>query len=137
MKNLIIKFLFTFFIINALIFAQQKRMMFNKSVPCLEQYATVAWNFVETKKAISDTNIKVLYPDIYYQEISYSSDFGLESVISNVGGFVGIFLGYSVFLVSYFFWVSIWASGTLYEGEKEKYFPRKISIADKIVFQWF
>ena len=73
-----------------------KRMMFNKSVPCVEQYATVAWNFVETKKAISNTIIKVLYPDIYYQEISYSSDFGLESVISNVGGFVGIFLGYSM-----------------------------------------
>ena len=32
MKNFIIKFLFTIFIINALIFAQQKRMMFNKLI---------------------------------------------------------------------------------------------------------
>ncbi len=32
----------------------------------------------------------------YYQEIEYVQDFGFESFWSGVGGFVGIFLGYSL-----------------------------------------
>ena len=32
----------------------------------------------------------------YYEEIEYSKDFGSESFISNLGGFIGIFLGYSM-----------------------------------------
>ena len=73
-----------------------KQVMSNMSVPCVEQYSTIAWNFVGTKKTTSNTILKILYLDKYYQEIKYSSDFGLESFISNVGGFVGIFLGYSM-----------------------------------------
>ena len=36
------------------------------------------------------------YDETMYEEIEYSKDFGVESFISNVGGFVGIFLGYSM-----------------------------------------
>ena len=40
--------------------------------------------------------IKLIYMDENYQEIVNTQDFGFESFWSGVGGFVGIFLGYSL-----------------------------------------
>ena len=40
--------------------------------------------------------LKVIYKNDYYQQIKYVPDFGFESFWSGVGGFVGIFLGYSM-----------------------------------------
>ena len=34
--------------------------------------------------------------DTYYEEISQVEDFGPQDFISNLGGFIGIFLGYSM-----------------------------------------
>ena len=73
------------------------RMMSNKSIPCVEQYTTVTWNYGAPKMTEKHKMLmKISYMDKYYQEIKYSENFGLESVISNVGGFVGIFLGSSM-----------------------------------------
>ena len=73
-----------------------RSLTFKEAVPCVEQYTTVAWNFAAEIKSRSQTAIRILYLDRYYQEITYSRSFSIESVISNVGGFVGIFLGYSM-----------------------------------------
>ena len=40
--------------------------------------------------------MKFLYKEKYYQEIENVRDFGFETFWSSVGGFVGIFLGYSM-----------------------------------------
>ena len=40
--------------------------------------------------------IKLEYRERHYQEIKYAEDFGFESFWSGLGGYVGIFLGYSL-----------------------------------------
>ena len=40
--------------------------------------------------------IKVSYMDDFYQETENVEDFNFESFFSSLGGFVGIFLGYSM-----------------------------------------
>ena len=62
--------------------------------PCDEMsfvtiYQTQAW----TSKVIA---IQVVYPRQTFQEIVNKRAFGFESFWSSVGGFVGIFLGYSL-----------------------------------------
>ena len=42
------------------------------------------------------SRITFIYEEKYYEEITYSKDFGFESFWSGMGGFVGIFLGYSM-----------------------------------------
>ena len=44
----------------------------------------------------SDIAIKFVYSTQLYEEIQYIRAIGFESWLSNVGGFVGIFLGYSM-----------------------------------------
>ena len=44
----------------------------------------------------SDIAIKFVYSTQLYEEIQYTRAIGFESWLSNVGGFVGIFLGYSM-----------------------------------------
>ena len=61
-------------------------------------YNIVGWNWldVEDPKTTEGVPIRFIYQEIYYQELEYLPDFDLETLISNVGGFVGIFLGYSL-----------------------------------------
>ena len=49
-----------------------------------------------------DIAIKFLYADKIYEEIEYIRAIGFESWLSNVGGFVGIFLGYSMMQIPEF-----------------------------------
>ena len=67
-------------------------------VPCLDVYISTVWKFVPRtgSATIKNSNIKFIYKDKYYNEIEYLPDFGPEDFISNFGGFVGIFLGYSL-----------------------------------------
>ena len=44
----------------------------------------------------NDIAIKFIYTERIYEEIKYNKAMGPEGWISNVGGFVGIFLGYSM-----------------------------------------
>ena len=44
----------------------------------------------------TDIAIKFVYSERVYEEIQYTKAIGFESWLSNVGGFVGIFLGYSM-----------------------------------------
>ena len=45
---------------------------------------------------INDHQLKFLYEDNIYEEIENTKSFDLESFVSGVGGFIGIFLGYSI-----------------------------------------
>ena len=49
--------------------------------------------------AEADAEINIDYRSKFYQEIENSRDFGFESFWSSVGGFVGIFMGYSILQV--------------------------------------
>ena len=71
--------------------------------PCLDMFAASSYSWI-SQKPYSETYpdnekesvVQFLYTDRYYQEIEYVRDFGFESFWSSVGGFVGIFLGYSM-----------------------------------------
>ena len=45
------------------------------------------------------TSLEIVYLDKYYAEIKEIQDFGFEDFISSLGGFIGIFLGYSMFQI--------------------------------------
>ena len=66
--------------------------------PCIDMYNIAGWNWldVDRNKSHEEVRIKFTYGEQYYQELEYLPDFDLETFISNVGGFVGIFLGYSL-----------------------------------------
>ena len=63
--------------------------------PCIEMLNSVMYNW-EKDHIQDDAVIKFVYKEKYYQEIEYVEDFNFESFWSGIGGFVGIFLGYSM-----------------------------------------
>ena len=64
--------------------------------PCAELFKSVAWNWEDKSHWNDKAHMKFEYIDDYYEEIEYLKYFGTESLISNLGGFIGIFLGYSL-----------------------------------------
>ena len=54
-----------------------------------------------------DMAIKFLYTEKGYAEIRYIRAIGFENWLSNVGGFVGIFLGYSMMQIPEFLLFSL------------------------------
>ena len=68
------------------------------SPPCIDMYNIAGWNWLDVEgiESPGEAQIKFTYQEQYYQELEYLPDFDLETFISNVGGFVGIFLGYSL-----------------------------------------
>ena len=86
-----------------------KRMLTFHDPPCLDMYNAVTYfqrpmEKIEkrVKEKLSEKlkeKVKIVefvYKEKYYEEIQYVRDFGLESFWSGIGGFVGIFLGYSM-----------------------------------------
>ena len=63
--------------------------------PCLELFFSSVYNW-DTANTNLEFAIKFFYTQQHYEQIQYSKSFGGESFISNVGGFIGIFLGYSM-----------------------------------------
>ena len=70
----------------------------NHTGPCTDMYNAVAWNWnpKQDRAASNNTIIKFMYLEKYYEEIQYSKAFDVEGFISNLGGFFGIFLVYSL-----------------------------------------
>ena len=108
---------------NAYLYSQDhRRILPNYGIPCLDMFASVTYNWlIEPSKEMTMANISVTYREKYYEEINYSQDFNIESFISNVGGFVGIFLGYSLmqlpdFLIG-FVWIFEWTKMKLLSGK--------------------
>ena len=72
-----------------------KDVLYSYVPPCVDMNLLVMYD-----KAVDQTDeefiIKFMYTERYYQEIENVREFGFESFWSAVGGFVGIFLGYSM-----------------------------------------
>ena len=69
-------------------------MMEGNDRPCIDMFNTVSWNWEDART--KEIKMRFSYQEQYYQELQYLPDFDLETFISNIGGFVGIFLGYSM-----------------------------------------
>ena len=74
-----------------------KKILSNRDVPCLNMFTSVVWNWIENLKTCEKcTYFEVLYSDKHYEEIAQRKEFGVHDFISSLGGFIGIFLGYSM-----------------------------------------
>ena len=74
-----------------------QKMLRNYEKPCDEMIVTV--NSFANKNPttyLEETTLAFYYKEQMYEEIQYIKAMGFESWLSNVGGFVGIFLGYSM-----------------------------------------
>ena len=63
--------------------------------PCTEMDILAKFD-IEENNEWNDPRIKFLYSDQVYEEIKNSKRIDFESFVSGVGGFIGIFLGYSI-----------------------------------------
>ena len=71
--------------------------MQKRSRPCVDMHNIVGWNWLDAEPGRSDeVQIELRYEDQYYQELTRNAAFDLMTLISNIGGFWGIFLGYSM-----------------------------------------
>ena len=64
--------------------------------PCVNMFNSVQWRNIARKHRSQHGLMEIIYADKYYQEILQEKDFGVQDFISNLGGFIGIFLGYSM-----------------------------------------
>ena len=85
--------------------------------PCLFLFHSVTGNFLDTwiqraehgflnnwkYRDVRHLYIEIHYEDKYYEEITQVEDFGVQDFISNLGGFIGIFLGYSMMQIPQLF----------------------------------
>ena len=76
-----------------------KKILDDYDAPCLDMFTSAVWNEQGNNDSTlceKCTNIEIVYLDKYYEEIEETKDFGFEDFISGLGGFIGIFLGYSM-----------------------------------------
>ena len=77
-------------------FIQNYRRMFRTyDPPCIGMKVYSLFDR-EERNTGKDPRILFLYSEENYQEVKTTENFGFESFLSGVGGFVGIFLGYSM-----------------------------------------
>ena len=79
-----------------------KKIWEHHEAPCLDMFNSVVWNqegYDDLKICRKCIYLKITYLDQYYEEIKEIRDFNFEDFISNLGGFIGIFLGYSMMQV--------------------------------------
>ena len=62
--------------------------------PC-EKMTSLVLTTSELNQKENEFNVKVVYIDDFYQEIKDFQEVSFETFFSSVGGFVGIFIGYS------------------------------------------
>ena len=67
--------------------------------PCAKMTNQVSVATVSSNTENIRSRIKVVYLEKEYQHVKNFKDFGFEAFFSGVGGFVGIFLGYSLMQV--------------------------------------
>ena len=86
-----------------------KNLFAEVQTPCLSLFRSVTGNILSqwTQRAKQGFlnnwkfreghyYIEIHYDDKFYEEITQVEDFGVQDFISNLGGFIGIFLGYSM-----------------------------------------
>lgn len=74
------------------------KMISSYDPPCASMTVLVMY-YQQDLKSDSDTKIQLVYDTRNYQEIENLAEFGFESFWSSVGGFIGIFMGYSLLQV--------------------------------------
>ena len=74
---------------------QYKTILKSYETPCIEMEISGIFERGEDN-GIKDPQLTFLYEDSIYEEIENTKSFDLESFVSGVGGFIGIFLGYSI-----------------------------------------
>lgn len=79
------------------IISDVKKVLRLNDRPC-DEMLLLASDSINYKPAtrVKDMSIAFYYTEKMYEEIQYTKAMGFESWLSNVGGFVGIFLGYSM-----------------------------------------
>ena len=80
-----------------------KQFLDNNDVPC-DEMLILTIDFVNSNPdpIPEDLTIRFHYSEKTYEEIQYVKAINFESWLSNVGGFVGIFLGYSMMQIPEF-----------------------------------
>lgn len=64
--------------------------------PCLDMFNSIVWNRLKSRRHEDSAEIEISYLEKYYEEISQVVEFGFLDFVSSLGGFIGIFLGYSM-----------------------------------------
>ena len=72
--------------------------LFSYHGPCIDMVVEARFD-KEEENQWEEPQIKVVYTKATYQNIENTQSFGFESFLSGVGGFIGIFLGYSILQV--------------------------------------
>ena len=75
---------------------EYKSIFHEIQTPCINMFNSVQWKKMPAKQRSQRGFMEIIYVDKYYQEILQEKDFGVQDFISNLGGFIGIFLGYSM-----------------------------------------
>ena len=79
------------------IISNPKRILGRLDIPCHKMILLKIDSLNKEPSPIpKDVSLDFVYDEKAYEEIRYNKMMGFESWISNVGGFVGIFLGYSM-----------------------------------------
>ena len=65
------------------------------ATPCNEMKLVLSSN-KKPKRNITNARLKMIYHTKNYQEIKNERAFGMDSLWSNIGGFAGMFIGYSL-----------------------------------------
>ena len=74
-----------------------KKMLDDHEQPCIDMFNSVVWNWLENVHTCDKCFfVEIQYLEKYYEEIQQLKDFDFQDFISNLGGFIGIFLGYSM-----------------------------------------
>ena len=71
-------------------------MMLLLDPPCVSMNTIVITKLERTEYWENIAPLKFQYRERHYQKIENLQDFGFESFLSGIGGYVGIFLGYSI-----------------------------------------
>ena len=84
--------------------AEPKSILEGKQFPCYEMIL-LSIDSINNNPSPEpkDISMAFYYPEKTYEEIKYSRMMGFDGWLSNVGGFVGIFLGYSMLQIPEFF----------------------------------
>ena len=72
-----------------------KNVLLSYKLPCVEM-TVLSLLDKEVENKLDKPCMKILYTEEFYQEIENVRSFNFESFLAGVGGFVGMFLGYSV-----------------------------------------
>ena len=75
---------------------QYRAILKNYVAPCNQMEIFTRYDREEELNDGDDPRVMFLYEDSAYEEIQNTKSFDLESFVSGVGGFIGIFLGYSI-----------------------------------------